>query len=131
MKKEKLKTLILKKSKWVCGDPPSNDIKGHYNGKGEPMLLNSDGFMCCLGQFCRQLNPKIRLRDLLNKGMPLNLSMPITDLNEKLPDSRYYINTKLSSRAQSINDDPNTTVYMKIKKLKSLFKKHGYKIVVK
>ena len=58
-----MKTLRINRAKWRCG-------KNHYNwhGQGTTMLLNKEGFMCCLGFRCRLSGATSH--DLLNTCTP-------------------------------------------------------------
>lgn len=126
----KVKKLILDQSKWICGTPAENDNKNNCLGSGETKLLNTEGFMCCLGQFAKQLNSKIDDNILLGKGKPASLKQYVRLLNEQyLNPANGYTNTNLSDRAISINDNTDTTVKKKKSLLKDLFAKKGYKIV--
>lgn len=121
-KKPIKKTLILNYRKWRCG----RDGKGNSHGQGSTRLLNSCGYMCCLGQFSPQLNPEITRENLLEGFSPEDLDKTIPGLTTK----RGVINTYLSNQAIEINDDRHTTITEKIKSLKGLFKEHGYRIKV-
>lgn len=46
------KQIKIDRSKWRCG---SQNGPGYAHGKGKTMLLNSNGYMCCVGQMCEQL----------------------------------------------------------------------------
>ena len=119
-----MKKLTLDVSKWRCG------ANGSYMlGEGDTELLNSEGFMCCLGQFASQLNPIIKTEDLLFQGEPSDINYEIVDLNKKTGFINMG-NTDLSNEAININDDDNTTVIEKIQLLKELFIKYNYEIEI-
>ena len=119
-----MKTLTLDVNKWRCG------ANGGYKlGEGDTELLNSEGFMCCLGQFASQLNPIIKTEDLLYIGEPSDINYEIVDLNKKT-GFENMCNTDLSFKAIDINDNDDTTVIEKIDLLKELFIKHNYNIEV-
>jgi len=131
--KKKSKVLILDESKWICGSP---DVKfgemSHLTtrGEGSTRLLNDEGYMCCLGQFAKQLNPKITEGDLLNFGDFNNFHIKIPFLTRRTK-WKETTNSGISSIAISINDDTETKIEEKVKKLRSLFKTKGYKLIFK
>lgn len=128
IKLPKDRTFILYKSKWICGTPDENDNPNNYMGEGDTMLLNNEGYYCCLGMFCEQMG--VKLEEDEDEGgyyEPRNLDMRIPALTS----SDGIRNSKLSNKAIEINDNEATTVEQKIKQLKSLFSKWKYKIIVK
>lgn len=82
--------------------------------------------MCCLGQFTQQLKPGTQI---LQKSDPSDTECLIPFLSRKVHNN--IVNTKLSTLAININDDNRTTIETKVKKLKSLFRKRGVKIIFK
>lgn len=126
-----LKTLTLDLAKWRCGGNTSEPT--NRMGEGRTMLCNGEGYMCCLGQFAPQINPKVK-DAILYTGDPYNIKINGVDifvesLNFKNEMGSMY-NTDLSIAAININDDEETTVQEKIEKLKTLFENEGYTIVV-
>jgi hypothetical protein len=118
-----MKYLTLDYSKWRCG------TDGPYKlGEGRTLLKNHEGFMCCLGQFAPQLNPKVA-GDLLDGAEPCELPRKVKLLNKK-GEWDNIVNTQLSKEAMNINDYKDTSPEEKIAKLRVLFKKHGYIIRV-
>jgi hypothetical protein len=131
--KKKSKVLILDESKWICGDPLVNFGKRSRlttRGEGSTRLLNDEGYMCCLGQFAKQLNPKITEGYLLNFADFNNFDVKIPFLTRRTK-WKEITNSSISSIAISINDDIETTIQTKVKKLRSLFKTKGYKLIFK
>jgi hypothetical protein len=122
-----MKTLTLNYSKWRCGDTGYNQL-----GMGHTALLNHEGYMCCLGQFCLQLKPAIKEDEIFEEFMPSDLEIHIPLLTKKKGEksSIYYISTEFSETAMSINDDSHTTPTIKINKLRSLLKKYKYNLRV-
>lgn len=122
------KVLILDYNKWRCGKWSRDD--NNRLGCGGTSLKNSQGSMCCLGQFCQQAKIKELFYD-----EPCDIDKLITGLTKykkyKGDTVSYITNTKLSESAMGINDDENTTVAEKVRKLKSLFQKRGYTIRLK
>ena len=92
--------LIINRAKWRTG--------GHYNGKnqtgfGGTILLNSEGFMCCLGFRCHQMG--IPKKDLLSMPTPRSIATDwdIPDLIDSYGDTTFTI------KAVRINDDNSLT----------------------
>ena len=113
---------IIDRSKWRCG---RNGI--NQRGKGGILLLNEQGYMCCLGQISCQLNMK--KKQILNKATPNHIGQYISILTSK----RDYgiVNSVLSKKAVLINDDPNLTDQERERKLSSLFSKWKHKLTFK
>lgn len=108
-------------NEWICGDPGYHNNEGNKLGEGYTELLNVQGHRCCLGMICKQLG--VKDEDLLAVASP-----------EDLPKRVKYLtsnkgNSKLAYEAMNINDDPATTIEVKKKKLRVLFKKHGHQLV--
>lgn len=130
-----VKELILDYSKWRCGDDGENKV-----GTGVTALLNDQGFMCCLGQWCQQLGAPIN--ELLNIAEPQEIKTPI-DLfvetekhtyeyfcnergeyvSEEIIDGKY--GNGLAGECISINDNPVTTPQEKIEMLIKLLSENG------
>jgi hypothetical protein len=115
------KVLILDVSKWKCGQSSENSL-----GEGPTKLMNSLGYMCCLGQFSLQIDKNINKEDLRLKNFPQYIGFKNKNI---LIDENGY-DSNLTSSAISINDNTETTPKEKIVSLKKLFKKFGYKIEV-
>jgi hypothetical protein len=89
--------LIINRAKWRTG--------GIYNSKNETgiggtFLLNSEGFMCCLGFRCHQMG--ISKKDLLNKQTPGSIAAD-WDIPDLLASPGY--NSAFTAKAVRINDD--------------------------
>jgi hypothetical protein len=129
------KTLILDESIWRCGGVhinPIHKINGQeveidsVRGRGYTVLRNKYGYECCLGQFTKQLKPDMRI---LGFSDPKETGKVIPLLSKKV--GNRVVNTKLSEAAIGINDNEKISVETKVKKLKSLFKRRGIKIIFK
>ena len=119
------KELILDYNVWICGAPsPKSDVS-NVLGEGETNLLNSEGYMCCLGQFCEQAG--FDKENLLQIPKPSFLKETIEGLTG-MHTAKYstYHDTHMSIIAMSINDTTYTTVARKADLLKELLKEHGY-----
>jgi len=104
---------------WRCGGEGRNKL-----GKGVTLLLNSEGYMCCVGQVKLQLGAKrdqIRSRDC-----PSPVGIPDGIL--ALDGANGCENSELSIAAFRINDNPYTTPAKKMELLKALFAEHGHEI---
>lgn len=120
-----MKTLTLDVSKWRCGSDGD-----HRLGQGSTLLLNDEGFMCCLGQFSLQLSDGLQKQDITGLGEPTETDKLIPYLTER-EKGGDIVHTKVTDRAIFINDDSSTTPEVKIKQLTQLFEPLGYKIKVK
>jgi len=112
---------IIDRSKWRCGGTLEHNSKG----LGKTRLLNSEGYMCCLGQVSKQLGCSDE--SLLFTETPYSINDDEIDKvrDVLLTDNRYHNN--LSLKAIDINDD-NTIIKEKEVLLKELFKEHGHSI---
>lgn len=107
--------------------------------KGGGQLLDSHGKMCCLGFACRQVGLKVA--DIKKAGLPLGAYNRIVALDHLVPETflnspLLHINSEgmrtnsgLSMAAAIINDSLALTDKVRERKLRTLFKKHGHKIV--
>lgn len=111
--------LVLDYKIWRCGGPHGYNVVG----KGCTYLLNCDGYMCCLGQFCQQSG--VAKAALYGKNYPNSLT-----LAPKLFVSNGHL-TDLAGRAAEINDDMYWPVAHKVVRLQKLFKQYKKTIVLK
>lgn len=127
-KMEIKQTFTIDCNTWRCGGSnfKTNDEKDLNSlGEGSTALLNTKGYMCCLGQIAIQLG--VNKDALMMVGEPQEVeSDDIIGLlvqKDWYGDSNEEINhnTSLSSDAMYINDDINTTVATKMNELKQLF----------
>jgi hypothetical protein len=123
-----MKELILDYSRWRCGGQGSNRL-----GEGDTLMLNEEGFSCCLGQFAPQLNSDITNEYILGLATPSIVShkmgMVIPTLNTEYSKGTY-ISTDLSTKAITINDNEFTIPEEKIRLLQELFGRKEYSIRV-
>lgn len=128
---QSVKKLVLNVDKWICGMPDeAGKIKGVTRGIGETMLVNEQGYMCCLGQFANQCG--FKKRDLsgyynpsdLKSGRPNYTDKQVFFVDEFSDKENFFID---------INDDKNgvLTVPEKIKAIKKLLSKMNIKLKVK
>lgn len=112
-----VKELNLDVSKWRCGGTGTNRL-----GEGVTLMLNGEGFMCCLGQFYLQLG--YDEFDIRLKSTPENCGPTSLFTNEN------GYNNDLAGVLMRINDDPNTTVETKIRLITEQLAEHGVKLNV-
>lgn len=110
----------INRKTWRCG---REGARYHKRGSGYTRLLNTEGYMCCLGQICLQLG--LKRPDILGVASPDSLS---SNNKVKILNNKHGCNSELASKAIEINDNMHTTVQEKEKKLKSLFSKFKHKI---
>ena len=105
------KKLVIDRSKWRC----------HNHGLGATLLLNQEGFMCCLGQVSKQLgasDEQIRWH-----ASPCKSKFQHPLLVDGVAD------TKLSNKAIEINDAEYYDDVSREQKLVELFADAGVEIV--
>ena len=128
------KQSVLDYDKWICGCPNQRLARdeGNYHGKGLTLLLNDEGFMCCLGQFSSQAG--VEDKDLLSNGEPEELhrykSIQVNGLVDSYENDEGVVirNTCLADSAMTINDYEDSTVKDKARDIKELFEKEGYEV---
>jgi hypothetical protein len=118
--------LVLDCEKWRCGDNGEGTVNAL--GKGLTRLLNNEGYMCCLGQFAEQAGAD---PEDLYCAMPCEIGYCIQGLNKYDGYDREYEDTVISDKCSEVNDDPNTTIVQKIKKIRSILKRSGRTLIVK
>ena len=78
------KELVLNYRTWVCGVPTegfhNGRVKNSCHGSGDTNLLNSNGHMCCLGQFAKQAG--CINKQILTLGTPQETDVLITGLTK-------------------------------------------------
>lgn len=108
----------INRKKWRCG---LNSI--NKKGEGPTLLLNSQGYMCCLGQICKQL----KTPNIIGCHCPVQLRTKVLTLTKKDEDG-YWENTELAKSAMNINDDDTINNETREKELISLFSKWKHKV---
>lgn len=108
-----METVIIDVAKWRTGSDGNNKT-----GNGDTCLLNSEGFMCCLGFYCEQVG-KIE-RNRLHGRTPgsIDIKYEIPKITRFFGD--YIRNTSLTNSLITINDNPSTTIEEKIIELKEI-----------
>ena len=124
--------LILDYSKWRAGGGSMQHKNENMIGRGRTALLNTFGFMCCLGQFSLQCG--FFEDDIKNSDEPAELSNERGKLMEHFTyyDDLHmnYKNTELSNDLMQINDDLDTTYLQKIDLISAKLKEHNITLTV-
>lgn len=114
-------TLVIDRSKWRSGHDSENKT-----GKGQTKLVNTQGYMCCLGFRCNQMGvPKNQLK---------GLSYPFELYEWELPgitNSDFGSQTDFTRKAISINDNPVLTRRERERAIREHFASDGIKVVFK
>lgn len=113
---------ILDIAKWRCGYNSN-----HALGEGGTLMLNKEGYSCCLGQFALQKG--VEQYVLLNRGTPVGCCLDY-DPNFVKMDNENLINTTLSIELMDINDSTETTPKEKIQLIKQKLAEHGLALKV-
>lgn len=100
---KKLTHFVLDYKKWRAGRNGGNRV-----GKGDDTyLLNQEGYMCCLGQFCEQAG--FEKESLWNVENPSTLStttrITIPVLTQKSHNQYYRFDSPVAGLMMDINDD--------------------------
>lgn len=110
--------VTIDRSRWRSG------VEGQFQvGIGETLLLNKQGFMCCLG-FATLATGKVSESDIFKTVFPCDLTTELSPYNKRSEYSDRYVDTDLSDNAAAINDG-NLPVEEKEKELIKLFEIHG------
>lgn len=120
-----MKTKVtIDRSKWRCGQDSAESA-----GKGLTMLLNAEGYMCCLGFVTRVVYPDLHIQNVF---YPMQLGCIVPGLSEKCERSYFYTNnlrdTGLAERAALINDSKTLTRKQREEQLLELFKDSLYEL---
>jgi hypothetical protein len=112
--------------RWRCGGDSDSTIN-HVHGEGMTALLNSQGYMCCLGFACQQLGG-LTEDDMFEVDTPESTFVVIEGLTEKKDGVDMVLDTDLSRKAVQINDDGCITLEAREEELTALFKLHGIEV---
>ena len=128
-----MKQLVIDRSKWRTGR------KGeHKTGEGETFLMNSQGYMCCLGFYMRDL-ANVDEDVLLDEPTPahaahVGITEDFYNQNEdvKLLVAKIqncdYLNTDFCEKAMGTNDNPGLTSEEREGCIEALFLKNGVEV---
>lgn len=125
MSKDKMPTVVVDVDKWCRGG------KG-----GKSALLNEEGNKCCLGFATEQLaDCKLPAPERVGFfGTPVSYSRYAGKSVPLLTEgwsSRSYIHSPGLGEMMGVNDDPNITDSTRMRKLRALAKKAGFKFSFK
>lgn len=131
-----MRTLTLDVNKWRCGGSAMPSLETRL-GTGGTQFKNAEGFMCCLGQFAEQI---VGEQTPLHCSHPHDLAMQLNSVYDPLfvrkdatsDDSTIntYSTTKLAGRLIWINDDPISSIRIKIHELKEELAKYDVELIV-
>lgn len=111
-----MKQYTIDYAKWRSGKNGANSV-----GEGVTELLNHEGYMCCLGQICREEG--ISEKDILGVGAPFQIE------REEIPYiKKWGGTTKLAKKAMQINDLGVFPIVDRIKMLAKLFLAEGVEL---
>lgn len=124
----KVKEYTLDVSVWRCGG-----YGPHAMGEGRVLMLNEEGYMCCLGQFALQSG--VDETKLLGQHSPSSVSHSLDEPYDHLFVCTNEIygwtdDTPLSSQLMKVNDDEKTTPSEKVSHLRRILSKHNIKLNV-
>ena len=121
----------IDRSKWRSGG--AINAGKETVGLGKTKMLNEQGFMCCLGQCCKQMG--LTDRQLENAFYPSGCGWNKDKVEDDNPfvtvygkEVRYLADTRLSSAAWEINDSLRFNTEEREEKLIDLFKEHGHEL---
>lgn len=125
-----MEKLTIDRSIWRTGG--EEKANGKHTGKGPTQLLNSDGFMCCLGMVCEQMGvPRTHFLDIMHPEDILGL-LAFKSINNflvyKSDIEEKYSNTTFTCDAMDINDDEDLTSEKRESKLKEHFATKGIQV---
>ena len=100
--KELTRKVRINRAKWRTGNDGHNST-----GKGETLLLNPEGYMCCLGFAAKQLG-KVSNAIVMDNGQPEDLGRVITPLTKRQIFG-IICNTEFADQCVGVNDDSRLT----------------------
>lgn len=111
-----MQQFVIERSKWRTGGA---DFNREY---GDTLLLNSKGFMCCLGFFCNQIENRTT-DEILGVADPVGLDNE--DRSTNLIDDDGFNKPWVRSAIET-NDDDSISKETREEKIHKLFKDNGY-----
>jgi hypothetical protein len=122
-------TFTIDRGKWRCG----GDIEPR--GHGHTMMLNPEGYMCCLGQIGRQLGcPDDQMLDF---GEPCDCGVSVLyrdeydEIDSKMafpPEWKGILDGEFIHEAIAINDSEELTDTQRERSLERLAEQYGLRI---
>lgn len=126
-----MKTLRINRAKWLSAD--FVEAYKQTNNYIDSSLLNSEtGRRCCLGFAVQQC--RVPLADYVNIGMPSDLGSEAKTLlyrgfPDLFEDSEDFCDSKTGDLLAKANDDKHLSPERRERKIISLFKKIGVRVV--
>ena len=113
-----MQQFVIDRSKWRTGG-------GSFDHKyGRTYLLNSKGFMCCLGFFCNQIENRAT-NEIMYTPDPAQFDDNIRGSNLIGEDGH---NKPWVESAMEINDDDGLSKETREERIHNLFKDNGYDV---
>ena len=119
----KNKVVVIDRSKWRTGSYSQDS-----SGIGDTQLLNSEGFMCCLGFGIAQVG-KVKKESLRGLSVPSSIDRVVSPFSRR--EKGQVLDTEFSDRCVVINDNTVTSRAKKEEKLQEEFAKHGIVLLFK
>lgn len=119
--KKLTKKVRINRARWRTGHNGPN-----ATGRGETLLLNPEGYMCCLGFAAKQLG-KIPNARVMDSGEPDDLKCVITPLTKR-KSSGFICNTEFSNKCVRVNDDSSLTRKQRERNLIRKFNAEGIEL---
>lgn len=116
--------VTIDRQKWRTGGLAGGE---RCTGTGPTMLLNEDGYMCCLGFAASQIaqfDPAL----MHGRQTPKSLNIIIPTLTSS--DERGLLDTQFTGEAMWINDNPDLTTEQREESLIALFKENGIELTI-
>lgn len=122
----KKKSFTIDRATWRCGGREQSD---KHHGSGATLMLNEEGFKCCLGHIASQCG--FTDKQLFNHGRPSQVvkgagTKPTGFLTET--DNSNIVDSLLTHAAIAINDDENISFEERETELAKIFRNAGYEI---
>lgn len=112
---------------WRCGDAGE---QGHNAlGTGATLMLNKEGFMCCLGQFAAQKG--VDAEHLVRSSCPSIVFQNIGRSYDQNFLNSMGGETDLTDLLMIINDNPNTTLQEKVAQIRTALNAEGITLHLK
>jgi hypothetical protein len=137
-----MQQLIIDRSKWRTGGSISDPER--LNKYGNTLLLNRQGYMCCLGFYCEQLGgiPKdkllgisspeaLGLDDLGLDDINIITKLVIKKDHYDVEDDYTLLPTSFTSDAIEINDSPYIFSEERENQIVDHFKNHNVEVIFK
>lgn len=118
---------ILDVSKWRCGEGDEKENKTNNLGFGQTELLNDEGYMCCLGQFAKQVG--VSDSSLKGNAVPSDVGFVYDEtFVEEIVTG--YKDKSLANILMNINDNEDTSIEEKIQLIKEELEECGHSLKV-